>query len=176
MSLECVVKKTHPGRKNTETKGWQARQAGSQQEACQWAPPRIGQLASQQSSRAARQYWAQPASSQPARGLVCQPGGQPGSYQPEASQAAVQRHNRSQPWSHFGRQYHKNNPIPGKPRKETKISEQPGHRAVRPGGQPAAPSQLALDQPASRMTVSRLTVHAGSQPTGWPLAAMRPAS
>ncbi len=124
--LCCLKTKKRPRKgKNTEIKGWQARQAGSQQEACQWAPPRIGQLASQQSSRAARQYWAQPASSQPARGLVCQPGGQPGSYQPEVSQAAVQRHNRSQQWSHFGRQYHKHNTIPGKPRKENKSVNSP---------------------------------------------------
>ena len=104
------------------------------------------------------------------------PGGQPGGYQPEGSQAAIQSHNRSQPRSHLRRQYPKNTPIPGKPRKEQKFGKQPGHRAGRPAGQPAATSQLALGQPASRMTVSRLTVQAGSQPTGWLLAAIRPAS
>ena len=57
-----------------------------------------------------------------------------------------------------------------------KMSEQPSHQAGRPVGQPAAPSQLALGQPASQMTLSRVTGQSGSQLTGRPLAAVGPAS
>ena len=143
------------------------------------ASPSMGQTASwptveptlQLGSPASRRPTARRAglpARRPARRLPA--GGQPGGYHPEGS------HNRSQPRSHLRRQYHKNTPIPGKPRKEQKFGKQPGHRAGRPAGQPAAPSQLALGQPASRMTVSWLTVQAGSQPTGWLLAAISPAS
>ena len=104
----------------------------------------------------------------PARRLPA--GGQPGGYQPEGQ---PQPQPATEP---FKTTVHKNTPIPGKPWKEQKFGKQPGHRAGRPAGQPAAPSQLPLGQPASRMTVSWLTVQAGSQPTGWLLAAISPAS
>ncbi len=92
--LKLVEQKKRPRKEqNTETKGCQPRRAGSQQLACQRARPQVGALASQQSSRAAKQYLGQPASSQPARGLVCQPGGQPGGHQPAGSQGAIRSHN-----------------------------------------------------------------------------------
>ena len=51
-------------------------------------------------------------------------------YQPEGRQEAIQSHNRQQPRSHFGRQYHKNSPIPGKPRKEKKSVNSPATELV----------------------------------------------
>ena len=61
-----------------------------------------------------------------AGGLVCQPGG----YQPEGSQAAIQSHDRSQPRSHLARQYHKNSPIPGKPQQENSSVNSPATELV----------------------------------------------
>ena len=145
------------------------------------ASPSIGQTASWRAGQSTVQPGSEailgPASQQPTARRAGLParrparrlpaGGQPGSHPEPQPQPATEP---------FWTTVSQKQPDPGKTPEGKKFGEQPGHRADRPGGQPAAPSQLALGQPASRMTVSWLTVQAGSQPTGWPLAAIRPAS
>ena len=174
--LTLVEQKSHPGRKQIQQQidASPGGQAASSQ-------PVNGQTASWPTVEPTLQLGSEailgPGSRRPTALRAGLPARRPARRLPAGRQPGGHPEPQPQPATEpFWTTVSQKQPDPGKTPEGKKIGEQPGHRAGRPAGQPAAPSQLALGQPASRMTVSRLTVQAGSEPTGWLPAAIRPAS
>ena len=140
-----------------------------------WARLPVGPLAGQPTVHPSNQAILEPAASSPAGWSASQAGSQPAT-----SRRADRQPSRATTASSHGAIF--DDSIT----QNARFRENPGRNknwvnsqtpeGTKIGGAASSPSQLALGQPGRQLTASLVTIKASGQPTGWPPAAIRPAS